>query len=334
MFGPVNPKQAEYLDDIHSSGQHLLSLINDVLDLAKVEAGQVELEIAPFSLREALERGVVMVRERATEGRVEVALAADPLVDLVQGDERRIRQVIFNLLGNAVKFTPPGGAVEVRAAQADGEVRVSVADTGPGIAPGDHQRIFDEFQQGEAGGRSAGGNRPRPRALETAHRAPRRQDLGGQRDRQGKHVRVHAAREEPLTVPAEPILVVEDNEKSMKLLRDVLLAQGYLAIEATTGRQAIELAAAHAPALVLMDVQLPDLDGVSALRRLRADARTARIPVVAVTAQAMRGDRERLLAAGFDGYVSKPVNITELLDTVRQYCGLAPPSQSRRGSPG
>jgi two-component system, cell cycle response regulator DivK len=127
-------------------------------------------------------------------------------------------------------------------------------------------------------------------------------------------------------VADEPILVVEDNEKSMKLLRDVLLARGYLAIEATTGRQAIELAAAHTPALVLMDVQLPDLDGVSALRQLRADARTARIPVVAVTAQAMRGDRERLLAAGFDGYVSKPVNIIELLDTVKRYCGLAPSS--------
>jgi signal transduction histidine kinase len=151
MFGQVNAKQAEYLDDILSSGKHLLSLINDVLDLSKVEAGQVELEMAPFSLREALERGVVMVRERATRGDVQIALAADPQVDLVEGDERRIRQVIFNLLSNAVKFTPAGGAVDVSAAQADGEVRVSVADTGPGIAPEDHERIFEEFQQGEAG---------------------------------------------------------------------------------------------------------------------------------------------------------------------------------------
>ncbi len=109
MFGEVNEKQAEYLDDILSSGNHLLSLINDVLDLSKVEAGQVELEVAPFSLREALERGVVMVRERATEDGVQVALAADPEVDVVEGDERRIRQVIFNLLSNAVKFTPAGG---------------------------------------------------------------------------------------------------------------------------------------------------------------------------------------------------------------------------------
>jgi two-component system cell cycle response regulator DivK len=118
----------------------------------------------------------------------------------------------------------------------------------------------------------------------------------------------------------ERILVVEDNEKSMKLFRDVLLAMGYLPVEAATGNQAVELAATHTPALVLMDIQLPDLDGVSALGRLRADNRTASIPVLAVTAQAMHGDRERLLAAGFDGYISKPVNVVELLDTVRLHC--------------
>ena len=151
MVGPVNEKQAEYLDDISSSGSHLLSLINDVLDLSKVEAGQVELEVHPFSLREALERGVVMVRERATEDGVRVAFAADPEVDVVEGDERRIKQVIFNLLSNAVKFTPAGGEVDVSATRANGEVRVSVADTGPGVAPEDRDRIFEEFQQSETG---------------------------------------------------------------------------------------------------------------------------------------------------------------------------------------
>ena len=119
--------------------------------LNEVEAGQIELEVAPFSLREALERGVVMVRERASQQSVRVALAADSGVDLVEGDERRIRQVIFNLLSNAVKFTPAGGAVDVSAAQVNGEVIVSVADSGPGIASEDHERIFEEFQQTEAG---------------------------------------------------------------------------------------------------------------------------------------------------------------------------------------
>jgi signal transduction histidine kinase len=151
MFGEVNEKQEEYLDDIISSGNDLLSLINDVLDLSKVEAGQVELAVEAFSLRDALERGVVMVRERATKDGVRVALTADPGVDVVEGDERRVRQVIYNLLSNAVKFTPPGGAVDVSAAKVNGEVRVSVTDTGPGIALADHDRIFEEFQQTEAG---------------------------------------------------------------------------------------------------------------------------------------------------------------------------------------
>ena len=152
LFGEVNDKQEEYLEDILSSANHLLALINDVLDLSKVEAGQVELEKAPFSLREALEGGVVMVRERAIEERRRSStLELDPAVDLVEGDERRIRQVVFNLLSNAVKFTPQGGSVVVGSAQENGEVLVAVTDTGPGIAPQDQERIFEEFQQTEVG---------------------------------------------------------------------------------------------------------------------------------------------------------------------------------------
>ncbi|HEX9416989.1 MAG TPA: sensor histidine kinase [Gaiellaceae bacterium] len=151
LFGEVNEKQQEYLDDILSSAHHLLSLINDILDLSKVEAGQVELELGTFSLREALERGIVMVRERALENQIELEFDADPRVDLVEGDERRIRQVIFNLLSNAVKFTPEGGNVGISTARSDGEVRVAVTDTGPGIALEDRERIFEEFQQARVG---------------------------------------------------------------------------------------------------------------------------------------------------------------------------------------
>jgi two-component system cell cycle response regulator DivK len=118
----------------------------------------------------------------------------------------------------------------------------------------------------------------------------------------------------------EQVLVVEDNEKNMKLFRDILVATGYRTLEATTGEQAVELAAEHVPDLVLMDIQLPDFDGSEALSRLRAYARTASIPVLALTAQAMHGDRERFLAAGFDGYLSKPVDVIELIGAVRQHC--------------
>jgi two-component system, cell cycle response regulator DivK len=128
-------------------------------------------------------------------------------------------------------------------------------------------------------------------------------------------------------VSGERVLVVEDNEKNMKLFRDVLAAKGFRTLAATTGKRAVALAIEHLPDLVLMDIQLPDVDGIEALGRLRADQRTAWIPVLALTAQAMHGDEERFLGAGFDGYLSKPVNVAELLATVRRLCdsgGTAP----------
>jgi two-component system, cell cycle response regulator DivK len=118
----------------------------------------------------------------------------------------------------------------------------------------------------------------------------------------------------------ERVLIVEDNEKNMKLFRDVLSAKGYATLEATSGEEAVELALEQPPELVLMDIRLPDIDGVEALRRLRSDERTSSIPVLALTAQAMQGDRERFLAAGFDGYIPKPVDITELVGLVSEHC--------------
>jgi signal transduction histidine kinase len=157
LFGDINAKQEEYLGDILSSGNHLLDLINDVLDLSKVEAGQLELEMATFSLPGALERGIVMVREPAAKNGVQLMLELAPDVDLVNGDERRLNQVVFNLLSNAVKFTPEGGSVVVAADRVDGQVQVSVTDTGPGIEPEDQTRIFEEFQQTEVGTRQREG---------------------------------------------------------------------------------------------------------------------------------------------------------------------------------
>jgi len=125
-------------------------------------------------------------------------------------------------------------------------------------------------------------------------------------------------------VAGDQILVVEDNEKNMKLFRDVLEATGYRLLEATTGEQAVELAATHSPNLVLMDIQLPDIDGVEALGRLRGNERTASIPVVALTAQAMQDDRKRFLDAGFDGYISKPVDVVEFVKTVKEYLRKEP----------
>ncbi len=147
MFGEVNDKQTEYLQDILSSGQHLLSLINDILDLSKVEAGRMELALAPFHLPLALENAVTLVKERAGRHGIALKLDVDARLGELVGDERKIKQVLLNLLSNAVKFTPEGGRISLRAALADGSVEVSVSDTGIGIAPEDQDAIFEEFRQ-------------------------------------------------------------------------------------------------------------------------------------------------------------------------------------------
>ncbi len=158
MGGPLTEKQLEYLTDILDSGKHLLSLINDILDLSKIEAGRLDLQRSTFSLREALRNGLTMVRERANRHDIALDLEMAPEVDVVEADERKVKQAIFNLLSNAVKFTPDGGRVEVRAERGDGEVRVSVHDTGIGVAPEDRERIFEEFTQaGRSEGRSQEG---------------------------------------------------------------------------------------------------------------------------------------------------------------------------------
>ena len=147
MFGDLNPKQDEYLQDILSSGRHLLSLINDILDLSKIEAGRMELELTTFDLPVALDNALTLVRERATRHGIRLDLAVDDRVGAVVGDERKIKQVILNLLSNAVKFTPEGGRVTVRALPAGDAVEVAVSDTGIGIAPEDREAIFEEFRQ-------------------------------------------------------------------------------------------------------------------------------------------------------------------------------------------
>jgi signal transduction histidine kinase len=147
MFGEVNEKQAEYLSDIQESGRHLLSLINDILDLSKIEAGRMELEPADFDLPGAIDNALTLVRERAGRRGIMLGRAIDERVGTIRADERKVKQVLLNLLSNALKFTPEGGRIDVRAAVTDGMVEVSVADTGVGIAPEDQEAVFEEFRQ-------------------------------------------------------------------------------------------------------------------------------------------------------------------------------------------
>jgi signal transduction histidine kinase len=147
MFGELNEKQDEYVRDINASGTHLLSLINDILDLSKVEAGRMELELAGFDLPQAIENAVVLVRERALRRGITLEQSIDARLGEIRGDERKVKQVLLNLLSNAIKFTPEGGRVGVRAAPVDEHLEVSVNDTGVGIAPEDQEAVFEEFRQ-------------------------------------------------------------------------------------------------------------------------------------------------------------------------------------------
>jgi signal transduction histidine kinase len=157
MFGELNEKQDEYLKDIHASGQHLLSLINDILDLSKIEAGRMELELTDFHLPAALDNAMTLVRERAGRRGIALDMSVDERLGQFRGDERKIRQVVLNLLSNAIKFTPEGGRIGVRAVPVDGSVEVSVSDTGVGIAPEDQELIFEEFRQVGTAAKKVGG---------------------------------------------------------------------------------------------------------------------------------------------------------------------------------
>jgi signal transduction histidine kinase len=147
MFGELNPKQEEYLQDILTSGRHLLSLINDILDLAKIEAGRMDLEVTDFHLPQAIDNSITLIRERAARRAITLGVEVDPRLGEIKGDERKVKQVLLNLLSNAIKFTPEGGRVDVAAELTDGFAEISVTDTGVGIAPEDHEAVFEEFRQ-------------------------------------------------------------------------------------------------------------------------------------------------------------------------------------------
>jgi signal transduction histidine kinase len=157
MFGELNEKQDEYLKDIHASGQHLLSLINDILDLSKIEAGKMELELSSFDLPTTIDNALVLVRERASRRGIALGKTVDERLGLIEADERKLRQVLLNLLSNAIKFTPEGGRIDVRAVPMDGSVSVSVTDTGVGIAPEDQEAVFEEFRQVGSADKRVGG---------------------------------------------------------------------------------------------------------------------------------------------------------------------------------
>jgi signal transduction histidine kinase/DNA-binding response OmpR family regulator len=332
MFGPLNDKQAEYLGDIVTSGRHLLLLINDTLDLSKIEAGKMELELATFALPAVLEDGVTMVRERAARHRIECSVDAGPGLDGVQADERKVKQVVFNLLSNAVKFTPDGGRVEVRARRMGDWAEVAVTDTGVGIDPADQARIFQEFQQaGVQEGSGLGLTLARSLVLLHGGDLSVESEPGvGSTFTCTLPIRQPAVPETagseptpaPVTTPdAHPskagpatVLVIEDDPRSVELLTLYLESDGFEVVACGNGLAGMETARRLRPAAIVLDIKLPLLSGWDFLGMVKADETTARFPVVIVS---MLDERGKGLALGAADYLVKPVSREDLLATLR-----------------
>jgi signal transduction histidine kinase/CheY-like chemotaxis protein len=314
MFGDINERQEEYLRDILESGRHLLELLNDILDLSKVEAGRMELNPTRFPVREALEYGIVMVRERAANRGVTVRLEVDDQVGSICADELRFKQVVLNLLTNAVKFTDR--RVDVMVNPEETMVAVSVADDGPGIAAEDRTRIFESFQQG---GRGASKEEGTGLGLSLSKRIV---ELHGGRLRLESEVGVGSTftftipvdlyetrdQESPESeaAPGGPVVaIVEDDPRSLDLLSLYVKSAGVGFVTAGDGRQGLELIRRVRPAAVVLDIQLPTLDGWDLLALLKADPATAPIPVVVVS---MVDERGKGFALGAAEYLVKPVS--------------------------
>ena len=344
VFGEVNERQLKYLRNTEESGRHLLALINDILDLSKIEAGKFELEIRPASVESTCEASLRLVKQLAHKKRLKVIKTVDKAVVTLPADERRLKQILVNLLSNAIKFTPDSGEIglEVVGDVARHVVHFTVWDSGIGIAAEDLPQLFQPFVQADSSiskhyqGTGLGlslvsrmtelhggsvsvesevnvGSRftvtlPWPEAAEA-------EDLANQATIEQKPDAVAAPR------PAEQalILMAEDNEDNITTLLDYLEAHGFQIVVARNGLEAIERATEEKPDLILMDIQMPEMDGLEATRRIRSDATLRDVPIFALTALAMPGDRERCLEAGANEYLSKPVSPRQLVNTITTY---------------
>jgi signal transduction histidine kinase/CheY-like chemotaxis protein len=353
-FGDLNEAQSDYVSDILSSGRHLLDLINDILDLSKIEAGRMDLRVELFDVTQLIEEAMSTLQVAADRKQIDFSHEAPADLPLFSGDRAKLKQILYNLLSNAIKFTPEGGRVWLTCSGDAESVEISVCDTGIGIRKEDQARIFDAFIQvdgsysrkyqgtglgltlvkrfAELHGGSVGvesedgqGSRfivrlpsitPRPEdraavACLMAPEAPPAEEVAGS----------------PAAGPrSEAILVVEDNAANMRLITELLRARGFTILEAQNGEEALSKLRRLTPQLILMDIQLPGMDGLACTREIRKDPKNASIPIVALTAHAMRGDEERARQAGCVGYITKPINTAQFAGQIEAFLEIAEPA--------
>ncbi|HEX9922797.1 MAG TPA: ATP-binding protein, partial [Anaerolineae bacterium] len=345
IYGDLNESQLDALDHIETAGRHLLELINDILDLSKIEAGKLDLVTGLMEVNNICQASLLFIKQIAHKKQIKISSVIDSSVDLLQADERRLKQILVNLLSNAVKFTPEGGQIglEVEGDTDQGVVRFTVWDTGIGISTEDMQRLFKPFVQIDSSlSRKQGGT---GLGLSLVYRLT--EIHGGSVTLESKvgegsrftvslpwtsssdnelvndrGASITPAATEPLDInyhSSALVLLAEDNETNIMTVRDFLQANGFKIIVARNGAETIDRARAEKPDIILMDIQMPGMDGLEATRQLRADPELARTPIIALTSLAMPGDRERCLAAGADDYMSKPMSLKRLVEMIKTH---------------
>ena len=349
-YGELNTPQTRVLETAHTSGRHLLSLVNDLLDLSKIEADAFEAVLKPMSLVTVCTEVIQVMRPIVSQAGLKLSLSFDGEVDEVVSDERCIRQILLNLLGNALKFTRPGGRISLSLERRGQGALISIEDTGVGIAASELSRIFEAFTQTDASanlgvsGTGLGLHLTRrlahalgatveveselgvgscfhltlPLVAEAQERAPATSSRASLAERAGSASPTSSSPpERSRASEGLDVLLVDDTPGNIGHVRDFLVTKGHRVSVATNGVEAIEQAQ-ELPDVILMDIQMPVMDGLEATRRLRADSKTEGLYIVALTSYAMGEDEARCLAAGVDLYESKPISLKRLLEIVEE----------------
>lgn len=350
LLGPLSQQQDKAVRMIHENGSHLLELINDILDMSRVASGQMNLRWDQVPVGQLCDASLRLIGPSAKRKGLSLSLSIDPEVRLVQGDSRRLKQMLVNLLSNAVKFTADGGSIGLDVKGGDAEVRFGVWDTGMGIAEDQFDRLFKPFVQLDSrparqfDGTGLGLALASGMAELHKGRIEVQSALGkgsrfeivlpwspeAQRS-EGRHqVQLDEASGEPAEagVDQPSVLLVDDNESNLEMFASYLRLQGCEVWTARNGASAIDLARARHPDVILMDVQMPEMDGLETTRRLRRDPTLRLTPIIALTALAMPGDREQCLEAGMDDYLSKPLGLKELHGAIRNWINRTRPHRS------